>query len=77
VQVPSQGYDLVVEPLVPNQELALRFFHAFTMYYWEGMCKVTGTHRGQPVTGKAYVEITNRQAEAATPTAALPAGAAN
>ena len=60
VQVPSQGYDLTVEPLVPNQELTLRFFHAFTMYYWEGMCKVSGTHHGQPVTGKAYVEITNR-----------------
>jgi predicted secreted hydrolase len=60
VQVPGQGYDLTVEPLVPQQELALRFFHAFTMYYWEGMCRVTGTHNGQPVTGKAYVEITNR-----------------
>ena len=60
VQVPGQGYDLTVEPMVPNQELALRFFHAFTMYYWEGMCRVKGTHNGQPVTGKAYVEITNR-----------------
>ena len=60
VQVPAQGYDLTVEPLVPQQELALKFFHAFTMYYWEGMCKVSGTHNGQPVTGKAYVEITNR-----------------
>jgi predicted secreted hydrolase len=60
VQVPGQGYDLTVEPLVPDQELALRFFHTFTMYYWEGMCKVTGTHNGQLVTGKAYVEITNR-----------------
>ena len=45
---------------MPNQELGLRFFHAFTMYYWEGMCKVTGTHHGQPVSGNAYVEITNR-----------------
>ena len=61
VQVPAQGYDLMVEPLVPDQELGLRFFHAFTMYYWEGMCKVSGTHHGQPVTGNAYVEITNRR----------------
>ena len=60
VQVPAQGYDLTVESLVPQQELGLRFFHAFTMYYWEGMCKVSGTHNGQPVTGKAYIEITNR-----------------
>jgi len=60
VKIPAQGYDLTVEPLVPGQELGLRFFHAFTMYYWEGMCKVTGTHHGQPVQGNAYVEITNR-----------------
>ena len=60
MQAPAQGYDLTVEPLVPQQELALRFFHAFTMYYWEGMCRVKGTHNGQPVTGQAYVEITNR-----------------
>ncbi len=60
VQVPGQGYDLTVEPLVPQQELSLRFFHAFTLHYWEGMCRVTGTQNGQPVTGKAYVEITNR-----------------
>jgi predicted secreted hydrolase len=60
VQVPSKGYDLVVEPLVPNQELGLRLFKVFNLYYWEGMCRVTGTHNGEPVTGKAYVEITNR-----------------
>jgi len=60
VQVPARGLDLTVEPLVPQQELRLRFFHAFTMYYWEGMCRVMGTRNGQPVTGKAYVEITNR-----------------
>lgn len=60
VQVPAQGYDLVVEPLVPDQELGLKVFKVFNLYYWEGMCRVTGTHRGQPVTGNAYVEITNR-----------------
>ena len=41
MQVPAQGYDLMVEPLVPQQELALRLFNVFTMYYWEGMCRVT------------------------------------
>ena len=60
VQVPGKGYDLVVEPLLPNQELGLRLFKVLNLYYWEGMCRVTGTHHGQPVTGKAYVEITNR-----------------
>ncbi|GAC1368207.1 MAG: hypothetical protein NVSMB30_04200 [Hymenobacter sp.] len=58
--VPSQGYDLMVTPLVPNQELGLRLFKVLNLYYWEGMCRVSGTHRGQPVTGNAYVEITNR-----------------
>jgi len=60
VAVPSKGYDLVVEPLVPQQELSLKLFKVLNLHYWEGMCRVTGTHNGQPVTGNAYVEITNR-----------------
>jgi predicted secreted hydrolase len=60
VTVPAQGYDLTIEPLVPNQELGLRVFKVLNLYYWEGMCRVSGTHHGQPVTGNAYVEITNR-----------------
>ena len=60
ITVPSQGYDLTVTPLVPNQELGLRLFKVLNLYYWEGMCRVTGTHHGKPVTGNAYVEITNR-----------------
>jgi predicted secreted hydrolase len=60
VSVPGQGYELTVEPLVPNQELRLRLFKVFNLNYWEGMCRVTGTHHGKPVTGNAYVEITNR-----------------
>jgi predicted secreted hydrolase len=60
VQVPSQGYDLTVEPLVPQQELNLRVFKVFKLSYWEGMCRVKGTHHGRPVAGQAYVEITNR-----------------
>jgi predicted secreted hydrolase len=60
VQVPSQGYELTVEPLVPDQELRLLLFKTFRLNYWEGMCRVTGTHHGKPVSGRAYVEITNR-----------------
>ncbi|MBF9141493.1 lipocalin family protein [Hymenobacter properus] len=60
VSVPSKGYELTVTPLVPNQELNLRVFKVLNLRYWEGMCRVTGTHHGQPVTGNAYVEITNR-----------------
>ncbi|HEX8349603.1 MAG TPA: lipocalin family protein [Hymenobacter sp.] len=61
VRVPSKGYDLIVEPLIPNQELRIHFYAIFNLYYWEGMCRVTGTHNGQPVTGNSYVEITNRR----------------
>jgi predicted secreted hydrolase len=60
ITVPSKGYDLTVTPLVPNQELNLRVFKVLKLRYWEGMCRVTGTHHGKPVTGNAYVEITNR-----------------
>ena len=58
--VPGKGYDLTVTPLIPNQELNLRLFKVLKLSYWEGMCRVTGTCHGQPVTGNAYVEITNR-----------------
>ncbi len=60
VRVPSKGYDLTVTPLVPNQELSLRLFKVLNLRYWEGMCRISGTHHGRPVTGNAYVEITNR-----------------
>lgn len=60
VTVPAQGYDLIVEPIMPQQELGLKILKVFTLWYWEGMCRVTGTHNGQPVTGQAYVEMTNR-----------------
>ena len=60
ITVPNQGYDLTVTPLVPHQELGLRLFKVLNLYYWEGMCRVTGIHHGKPVTGNAYVEITNR-----------------
>ncbi|PJJ48428.1 lipocalin family protein [Hymenobacter chitinivorans] len=59
LRIPSQGYDLLIEPVMPNQELSLRLFKAINLNYWEGMCKVTGTHNGRPVTGNSYVEITN------------------
>jgi predicted secreted hydrolase len=60
LRLPAQGYDLLLEPELPDQELGLRLFKAINLYYWEGMCRVTGTHNGQPVTGHSYVEITNR-----------------
>lgn len=56
VRVPSEALDLTLEPTVKAQELI-----AHTMggvVYWEGSCRVRGTSRGTPVTGKSYVELT-------------------
>ncbi|UYZ62150.1 lipocalin-like domain-containing protein [Hymenobacter weizhouensis] len=60
LRIPSQGYDLTITPLVPDQELTLKLFAGIKMHYWEGMCRVEGTHHGQPVQGNSYVELTNR-----------------
>jgi predicted secreted hydrolase len=61
VSVPSQGYDLTIEPVIADQELTLKLLPGIKMHYWEGMCRVTGTHNGKPVSGNSYVEITNRK----------------
>ena len=60
VELPKQNTFLTVEALVKDQELDFRF-GAYTMKYWEGMCKVTGTKDGKNVTGNAYLEMTNRR----------------
>ncbi|OWP64350.1 hypothetical protein CDA63_04770 [Hymenobacter amundsenii] len=63
LRVPSQGYDLTITPVMPDQELTLKLFAGIKMHYWEGMCQVEGTYNGQPVKGNSYVEITNRGKE--------------
>lgn len=50
--IPKQQLQLDVEPLLNDQELNLAF------RYWEGAARVSGTHRGQSVTGFGYVELT-------------------
>ncbi|MDF7812683.1 lipocalin family protein [Hymenobacter sp. YC55] len=60
LRIPSKGYDLTITPVMPDQELTLKLFAGIKMHYWEGMCRVEGTHNGKPVTGNSYVEITNR-----------------
>jgi len=44
--------DLTIEPLIEDQEMDV----AFT--YYEGATTVHGVMRGQPVTGRGYVELT-------------------
>lgn len=52
IGIPADGLDLEVRPALAGQELDVSF------RYWEGAVDVTGTHRGRPVTGRGYVEMT-------------------
>jgi predicted secreted hydrolase len=45
-------FDLTLQPLLEDQELRLSF------NYWEGAAIVRGSHLGQPVAGRGYVELT-------------------
>jgi len=57
VEIPSAGLVLDVNRVLDNQELDAR---ATTLnVYWEGLCFVTGRRYGEPVSGHAYVEMTN------------------
>lgn len=52
IRIPADGLDLEVRPVLPDQELDVSF------RYWEGTVEVEGTHRGRPVRGRGYVELT-------------------
>jgi predicted secreted hydrolase len=52
LRAPKVGLDLLITPLIPNQELAL------TVAYWEGAVQLRGTIAGRPVAGNGYVELT-------------------
>jgi predicted secreted hydrolase len=52
VRLPSEGLDLVVDPVLQDQELEVSF------RYWEGAVDVTGSADGTEVTGRGYVELT-------------------
>jgi predicted secreted hydrolase len=59
VTVPQRGWDLTVEPRIPNQELDVTF------RYWEGAVSVRGTgESGAAVEGRGYVELTGYAGEA-------------
>ena len=50
--LPARELDLVIEPLLENQELD----HSFV--YWEGAVSFRGTAAGETVGGRGYVELT-------------------
>ncbi len=59
ISVPMRGWNLAVEPRIPDQELDLAF------RYWEGAVAVRGTGEGgADVTGRGYVELTGYAGEA-------------
>jgi len=59
IQVPARGWSLTVEPVIPDQELALAF------RYWEGAVRVGGRGEGgAAVIGRGYVELTGYAGDA-------------
>ena len=56
IAVAPAGLDIAVEPVLPDQELVTE--QSTGVIYWEGACRVRGTRAGQPVTGRAYAELT-------------------
>jgi predicted secreted hydrolase len=58
IAIPSRGWDLAIEPRIPDQELDLSF------RYWEGAVSVDGTGEGGASTrGRGYVELTGYAGE--------------
>lgn len=51
VVIPSEGLNVIVVPQIEDQEFLAP--HTTWNAYWEGTCKVDGSHRG-----RAYVEMT-------------------
>ena len=52
IRIPGEGLDLEIRPLLADQELDVSF------RYWEGAVGIAGSHRGRPVQGHGYVELT-------------------
>lgn len=57
VRVPTEGIDVDVRPVFPNQELTA------SARYWEGAVDVTGASAGQKTGGRGYVELVGYAAQ--------------
>ena len=55
VRIPGEDLTLDVSTPLENQELSTE---AARVSYWEGLIDVAGTSRGEPVTGRGYLEMT-------------------
>lgn len=68
VRLPDEGLDLVVDPVLADQELDVSF------RYWEGAVDVSGFADGAEVTGRGYVELTGYAGAEAGPRVSGTAG---
>jgi len=55
ITIPAYETELSVTPYILNQEMRTK---KTLIQYWEGSAKVSGTYQGQPISGKAFVELT-------------------
>lgn len=56
VTIPGEEVELDIVPEFPDQELITN--RSTRVTYWEGAARVSGTARGNPITGEGYVEMT-------------------
>lgn len=52
IQVPGEGLDLTIEPMLADQELVVSYTH------WEGRARVEGRSSDKTVAGSGYVKLT-------------------
>ena len=52
MEIPSRDLSVEVTPVMDNQELITN------VRYWEGAVDVSGQSRGEPISGRGYVELT-------------------
>lgn len=55
IRVPGEQSELIVTPAFEDQEMDVQ--RTTGSAYWEGAVTISGTWRGQPTTGKGYVEL--------------------
>lgn len=59
IVVKELDLDIIVDPIFDAQS----FYGDIIKSYWEGLCDVTGTFKGENVTASAYVELTGYDKE--------------
>ncbi len=60
ISIPKLDMAFDMEAVFPNQELELSFYRLIKLHYWEGMCTISGSMSGQRISGRGYVEMTNK-----------------